>query len=119
NEQERRARYEQAANEIRDAMVRHLWLEQEQRFARGLVMHDDGTMPLDSTVDASLFATFYLGVFAADSAMVEASMAAVRERLWVQTEAGGIARYENDAYQGVPGACDAIAVDPGVSCTLW
>jgi oligosaccharide amylase len=119
NEQERRARYEEVANEIRDAMVRHLWLEHEQRFARGLVMQDDGTLKIDPTIDASVFGTFYLGVFAADSAMVESSMAAVRERLWVPTEAGGVARYENDRYQRVPEAGASIAGNPWVICTLW
>lgn len=119
NEQERREKYERAAQEIRDAMVRHLWLEQEQRFARGLVMHDDGTLKLDRTVDASLFATFHLGVFAADSAMAEGSMAAVREHLWVQTEVGGVARYENDAYQRVAEAGETIPGNPWVICTLW
>src|SRR5438045_7179596 len=45
-------------------------------------------------------------------------MRAVREKLWVQTEIGGVARYEADAYQksadaaGVPG-------NPWLICTLW
>src|SRR5205814_1331468 len=34
NEQELRTRYARAAAEVRDAIVRHLWLEQEGRFAR-------------------------------------------------------------------------------------
>src|SRR5258706_2917063 len=119
NEPERRARYQLVAAEIRDGMMRHLWLESEQRFARGLVMQDD-TLVLDRTVDASVFATFYLGAFAADSTMVEQTMAAVRERLWVPTEAGGLARYENDTYQKPADSSDAkLPGNAWIICTLW
>ncbi len=119
NEPERRMRYEQVAAEIRDGMIRHLWLDAEQRFARGLVLRDD-SLELDRTVDASTFATFYLGVFAADSTMVERSMNAVREKLWVGTEAGGLARYEDDTYQRQPGHEDVkVPGNPWVICTLW
>src|SRR5207237_10122570 len=98
NEQERRALYLRVASEIRDAMVRHLWIEDESRFARGLVV-TDGELKLDRTIDASAFATFYLGVFAAESAMVEGTIRAIRDRLWIPTEVGGVARYEDDGYQ--------------------
>lgn len=117
NEPERRACYQQVAAEIRDGMMRHLWLESEQRFARGLVLHDDALV-LDKTVDASAFATFHLGVFAADSTMVEQTMAAVRERLWVATEGGGLARYEKDAYQKQFDG-NEISGNPWIICTLW
>ena len=43
-------------------------------------------------------------------------MAALREKLWVKTEVGGMARYENDPYyrrsSEVPG-------NPWFICTLW
>ncbi len=119
NEPERRTRYQQVAAEIRDGMMRHLWLDAEQRFARGLVMRED-SLELDRTVDASTFATFHLGVFAADSTMVERTMTAVRERLWVGTEAGGLARYEDDTYQKQPGReGTSVPGNPWVICTLW
>lgn len=118
NEQERRARYLRVGAEIRDAMVRHLWIEDEGRFARGLV-DQDGKLQLDRTIDASAFATFYLGTFAAESAMVEGTIRAVRERLWVQSEVGGVARYENDRYQRVAGEAADAPGNPWVICTLW
>lgn len=117
NEPERRARYQQVAAEIRAGMMRHLWLESEQRFARGLVLRDDALV-LDNTIDASTFATFHLGVFAADSTMVEQTMAAVRERLWVATEGGGLARYEKDSYQKQFDG-NEISGNPWIICTLW
>ncbi|HEX9502273.1 MAG TPA: glycoside hydrolase family 15 protein [Thermoanaerobaculia bacterium] len=118
NEQERRERCLSVAAEIRDAMVRHLWIEDEGRFARGLVARD-GQLQLDRTIDASAFATFYLGVFPAESAMVEGTMRAIRDKLWIQTEAGGLARYENDAYQRAADVGSNISGNPWLICTLW
>ncbi|HEY0140323.1 MAG TPA: glycoside hydrolase family 15 protein [Thermoanaerobaculia bacterium] len=119
NEQERRATYENAAEEIRDAMRRHLWIESEGRFARGMVLAEGNRLELDPTVDASTFAVFYLGVFPATSAMVEGTMKAIRERLWVNTETGGFARYENDDYHRISEETGRIPGNPWVLCTLW
>lgn len=118
NEQELRTRYLNVAAEIRDAMVRHLWIEDEGRFARGLVVRD-GALQVDRTVDASAFATFYLGVFPAESAMVEATVRSIREHLWLQTESGGLARYENDPYQRVTNGGASVPGNPWIICTLW
>jgi len=117
NEQDRRARCLAAATEIRDAMVRHLWIEDEGRFARGLTVQD-GKLQLDRTIDASAFATFYLDVFPAESAMVEGTMHAIREKLWVQTQVGGVARYEADRYQR-PADAESVPGNPWLICTLW
>jgi GH15 family glucan-1,4-alpha-glucosidase len=118
NEQERREQCLNVAAEIRNAMVRHLWIEDEGRFARGLVTRD-GNLQLDRTIDASAFATFYLGVFPADSAMVEGTMRAIRDKLWIQTEVGGVARYENDAYQRAADVGSNVTGNPWLICTLW
>ena len=90
----------------------------EGRFARGLVVRD-GDLQLDRTIDASAFATFYLGVFAAESAMVEGTMRAIRDKLWIQTEVGGVARYENDAYQRAADVGNNVSGNPWLICTLW
>jgi GH15 family glucan-1,4-alpha-glucosidase len=119
NEQERRTRYLNAATAMRDGMVQHLWLEDEARFARGLVLRDDDSLELDRTVDASTFATFYLDVFDADTAMVESTIRAMREKLWVPTEIGGLARYENDAYQKRRASDVPVPGNPWIICTLW
>jgi GH15 family glucan-1,4-alpha-glucosidase len=118
NEQDRRTRYLEAASALREAMVRHLWLEGEGRFARGLVLEGDNLV-LDRTVDSSAFATFYLGVFSPTSAMVESTMAAIREKLWVHTEVGGIARYENDADHKISDEAARVPGNPWILCTLW
>jgi glucoamylase len=119
NDRERGERYVAAAAEIREAMVRHLWLDDESRFARGLVLAEGGALDLDRSVDASAFATFYLGVFSPESALVEGTMRAIRERLTVQTEMGGIARYEDDEYHRISGEADRVPGNPWIVCTLW
>lgn len=115
NEQDRRTEWSKAADEVRAAMQKHLWIENEGRFARGFVLAEDGSLAFDTTVDASAFAAFYLGVFPAQSALIDGTMRAIRERLTVHTEIGGIARYEGDAYHRIY----EDSANPWVLCTLW
>ncbi|HUP48287.1 MAG TPA: glycoside hydrolase family 15 protein [Thermoanaerobaculia bacterium] len=119
NEQERRMSFATAAAEVRDAMVRHLWIEEEGRFARGLVLNDGEELVLDKAVDSSCYAVFHLGVFPPASAFVGGTMEAIRERLWVQTEVGGIARYEDDAYHRISDEAVRVPGNPWLICTLW
>jgi len=119
NEQERRALYANAAAEVREAMVRHLWIEEEGRFARGLIVRGE-ELDLDKTVDASTFAVSFLNIFPASSAFVGGTMEAIRERLWVQTEVGGVARYEGDAYHRISEEeSGRVPGNPWLICTLW
>ncbi|MGZ8796013.1 MAG: glycoside hydrolase family 15 protein [Thermoanaerobaculia bacterium] len=119
NDQERRHSFSAAATEVREAMMRHLWLEEERRFARGLIVKSEG-LELDKTVDASTFAVFYLDVFPATSAVVTGTMDAIREKLWVQTEIGGVARYEGDAYHRISEEeAGRVPGNPWLICTLW
>lgn len=115
NDQERRVTYSKAANELRESMKKHLWLEDEGRFARGISLSGE----IDKTVDASAFAAFYLGVFPPTSAMVTGTMRAIRERLGVHTDAGGVARYENDAYHRISDETSRVPGNPWIICTLW
>ena len=52
-------------------------------------------------------------------ARIVATMEAVRERLWVKTEVGGLARYEDDAYQRVSRDTANVPGNPWFICTLW
>ncbi|HWW60376.1 MAG TPA: glycoside hydrolase family 15 protein, partial [Thermoanaerobaculia bacterium] len=119
NEQDRRTAWTKAATELRDAMMKHLWIEEDNHFARGLVLDGNDELVLDRTVDASVFATFYLDVFPSASAVVEGSMQAVRDKLSVHTEVGGIARYENDSYHRISAEPGRVPGNPWLICTLW
>ena len=46
-------------------------------------------------------------------------MRAIRDKLWIQTEVGGVARYENDAYQRAADVGSNVAGNPWLICTLW
>ncbi len=118
NGQGRRTVYEGAAAEVRDAMRRHLWIESEGRFARGLIAGDGGSV-LDTTVDASAFGTFHFDAFPPASAVVEGTMAAVRERLSVHTDTGGVARYENDPFHRISEETTRVPGNPWILSTLW
>lgn len=118
NDHIRHATYLAAANEIRDAMKKHLWIEGEGRFARGLVATERG-LELDESVDASTFAVSYFGLFPAGSAMAEGTVRAIRERLWVQTDIGGVARFKGDAYHRISEDVERVPGNPWTLCTLW
>ena len=79
----------------------------------------DGEWEVDPTIDASLFGLWYFGMFAADHVKISATMQAVRDRLWVRTEVGGMARYERDSYQLVSPDVQNVPGNPWSICTLW
>src|SRR5262249_27121029 len=93
--------YRQAAGEIRGGMATQLFSRPHGRFRIMLTDDPRGPRHADPTLDASLAGLFAFGAFDAADPSVVATMEAVRARLWVQTEVGGLARYENDPYQQV------------------
>jgi GH15 family glucan-1,4-alpha-glucosidase len=113
------ARYQRAADEIRAAMDRHLWRPELGRFARMVNVRDDGSLDVDGVVDASLYGVFAFGCYAPDDPKVEATVAAIREKLWVKTEVGGVARYQGDYYHAVSQDKDSVPGNPWFICTLW
>lgn len=112
----RSSEYDAAANEIVEAMREHLYSRQLKRFLRALNFHGDKHFEADQTVDASLFGTFYFGAFDVQDEMVKNTMRAVEEKLWIKTETGGVARFENDGYMR---ASEYVAGNPWFICTLW
>ncbi|MEA2698217.1 MAG: hypothetical protein QOI66_2488 [Myxococcales bacterium] len=113
------SQYEQAAQEIRQGMDQYLWRPELGRFARMVQFAPDGQVTVDATIDASLYGAFAFGAYPADDPRVEATMKAVRDRLWCQTDVGGLARYENDYYHQVSKDTGKVAGNPWFICTLW
>jgi GH15 family glucan-1,4-alpha-glucosidase len=70
-------------------------------------------------VDASLYGLFYFGMFSADDPRIVATMTRIKNRLWVRTEVGGIARYENDYYHQVSTDIETVPGNPWFICTMW
>lgn len=106
-------RYSTAAEEIVAAMREHLYSTQHKRFFRSLQSSGDGAFDADPTIDASLFALFYLGCMPAEDEMVVNTMKAVQGQLEVE---GGVARFQQDGYMRVS---DKIIGNPWFICTLW
>src|SRR5512135_998790 len=113
----RRRIYERAAAEIKTATEEYLFDVPSGRYVKSLLVHEDGSVERDTTVDASQYALFYFGMSAPDDERVVKSMTAVRDKLWVPTEVGGIARYAEDAYQRDPRSPGPG--NPWFICTLW
>jgi glucoamylase len=112
-------RYLLSAREIRAGAEEHLWVERLGRFARMINKREDGSWEVDPTIDASLSGLWYFGMFDPDDPRIVATMQALRSRLWVKTEVGGVARYENDYYHQVSRDIANVPGNPWFICTLW
>ena len=112
-------RYRSVAGEIRTAADRHLYDDSADRFVRMINRRDDGTFAVDMTLDASLFGLWYFGMYEPDDPRIVRTMNAIRERLWVRTDVGGVARYENDYYHQVSQDVANVPGNPWFICTLW
>jgi len=73
----------------------------------------------DDNIDASMYAIFALGLLPVGDERVKATMDAIADRLWVKTEVGGVARYEDDYYHQVTRDTDRVPGNPWFICTLW
>jgi glucoamylase len=111
--------YAEAAREIREGMDQYLWRPELGRFARMINVRDDGTIDVDPVIDASMYGTFAFGAYAPNDPKVEATMKAIRDRLWCKTEVGGVARYEADYYHAVSQDKENVPGNPWFICTMW
>lgn len=117
---DRAAEFGEGASRMRGAMVRHMWSPERQRFARSVLADGDGRYQADWTLDSSAAALFMFGALPADDERVQSHMRALRDRLWVRTGVGGMARYEGDAYHRVEHANQHdVPGNPWVISTLW
>jgi len=115
-ETEKADQYQQAATEIRDAASTCLWRNELGRFCRSITVDPNGGIAVDKVCDASLWGLFAFGLYSAEDERIQSTMAVLKDRLWVNTPVGGMARYENDPYNRV----DAdVPGNPWFICTLW
>jgi glucoamylase len=94
----------------------HLWLEDEGHFARLLTPGADGYQA-DATLDASLVGLWLFGMLKPEDPRIAMTMERLRERLWVRTKIGGMARYEGDRYHH--SGDDDVPGNPWFISTLW
>jgi glucoamylase len=108
--------YQQVASEIRDAASKYLWRPAINCFCRQVSRDDKNNLIYDDTCDASLWGLFAFGLYDADDARIIATMEVLRKKLWLQTDVGGLARYEGDQYHQVD---KTFPGNPWFICTLW
>ncbi len=119
NEGHKAQTWKAAADGIREAADRHLFRKDLNRFVRTVTPKPGGGVDADATLDASLYGLWYFGMYAPDDPRIVSTMEAVRNRLWVKTDVGGLARYENDYYHQVTKDIEKVPGNPWFLCTLW
>lgn len=111
-DRERQETLNKAAARMKEAMIRNLYDRQLKRFRKAI--YADGIH--DATVDSSLSFIFTCGTFDARDEHVENTMNAIADELWLKTDIGGIARYQDDEYHRVSRKTPG---NPWFICTLW
>jgi GH15 family glucan-1,4-alpha-glucosidase len=109
------ARFLEGANEVRDAILTHLWDEERGYFIKHALKGEH--IQRDTTLDiSSVYGIFQFGVLpATDSRVARAFEASVRT-LSFGNHIGGLARYENDGYYR---ASSDSTGNPWIITTLW
>jgi GH15 family glucan-1,4-alpha-glucosidase len=118
-EKELAQKYHQAASDIKDAALLHLWDEERGHFLRMISVDKHGNIQKDATLDSSLCGLFQFDMLPADDPRVERTMQALERTLMVKTPVGGMARYENDYYHQVTRDTSVAQGNPWFICTLW
>ncbi|WHZ21157.1 MAG: Glucoamylase [Nitrospira sp.] len=111
--------YSTAADHIKAGVESTLYRPELNRFVRMVGHTTDGNHHIDETLDSSLFGLWYFGMFSPDDPRIVRTMQAVQDRLWVKTDVGGMARYENDYYHHQSQNIADVPGNPWFICTLW
>ncbi len=118
-EQELAERYTGAAEEIKAAALQHLWNEAAGCFARMVTVGQDGSVQQDVTIDSSITGLFVFGMLSPDDPLMQRAMQKLESTLWVKTDVGGMARYQDDYYHQVTKDIASVPGNPWFICTLW
>lgn len=108
--------YRDAAQEIREATLEHMYSEEKDVFIKG-IYRQNGEIRKDMTVDmSSVYGMYAFDMLAIDDERIEKSIQTIEDVLVCDTSVSGVARYEDDNYYhssyDVPG-------NPWFITTLW
>ncbi len=112
-------RYQHAADEMKQALLFHLFDEPTGRFVKRIVRKDGKTVERDLTPDASIMAVWMLEVLPADDPRIVSTMQQLEQMLTVKTGIGGLARYPNDVYHRQTPLGEEVPGNPWIITTLW
>jgi len=109
-------RYREAAEEIRAAILKHLWDESRGVFLK-LILPAGKETVYDQTIDiSSVYGVFAFGVLPPDDPRLAKCFEKTVQALARGIQIGGLARYENDGYCRVD---EDVAGNPWAVTTLW
>jgi len=112
--------YADTAQQVKKAADEQLYAADKKRFLRALYWnYETQAYVPDETLDMSMYGLFDFGLVEKDDPRMAATMQALRDKLWVKTNIGGIARYENDYYHQVSKDVANVPGNPWFICTLW
>ncbi len=110
-------RYEDAAAEVQEGMMKHLYDPETGNFLKSVRWTDDGQIIRDTQIDAStIYGVTEFGVLDIDDPRLARAWENTRQALWVPGPIGGLARYAGDVYFKVS---DKVPGNPWFICTLW
>jgi len=112
-------RYRDAADSLRQAVDSHLYSHDLGRFARRVVVEDDGTLTVDMVIDSSIYGLWRFGMYQPDEPRVAGTMQMIAGQLSNKAATGGVARYTDDYYFKVEGDTKKVPGNPWFMCTLW
>ena len=112
-------RYMLAAEEMRQALIFHLFDEASGRFVKKIKRQNGRTTEKDITPDMSISAVWKLEILPADDPRVASTMKALKKALKVCTDVGGFARYTSDRYHFTASCSDSVPGNPWIITTLW
>jgi GH15 family glucan-1,4-alpha-glucosidase len=101
-----------AALKMKENAINRLYDPVAKRFKKAIYADNSS----DLTVDSSLSFAFIEETFEANSEEIKNTMNTILDKLWIKSEIGGIARYENDNYHRISTETPG---NPWVICTLW
>lgn len=110
--------YEQAAEEMKEGIKKHLYHEGLKRYARS-GSPVNGVYELNEVIDISLLSLSTLGILDNDDPRMAETARKVKEELWLKTPVEGCARYQGDQYQRSEDSPDDIPGNPWFISTLW
>lgn len=111
-DRKRQKTLEEASNNLKRNMMEKLYDKKLKRFIKAI--YPDGSK--DATMDSSLSLLFTSGAFEAADNSIMNTMKEIEKQLWVGTDIGGIARYENDEYRRIS---KDVPGNPWIITTLW
>lgn len=109
-------RYQEAAENIKKAILKYLYDEKEGIFYK-FITTEEKSPRVNKTIDmSSVYGIYKFQVLRHDDIRLEKCIKKTIERLEVKTPIGGIARYEGDSYHHRGGN---IPGNPWVITTMW